>query len=367
MEMNDFFTKTFLENELINIALFFGIILLGIIFKKYISVLLSKLLFKVLKKYSSGVGVEQFIGLLTKPLGIFITLIYLYLAFMQLQFPPSWNLVDSDKIGLKMITEKSYMIALTLSFTWIFLRIVDFLGVVMVNRAALTEGKSDDQLVPFIRDGIKVFVVIFSFFFVLGAVFSLNITSLVAGLGIGGLAIALAAKESLENLFGSFTIFLDKPFVVGDLVQAGPVIGNVESIGFRSTRLRTLDKSYVTVPNKKMIDVELDNLSLRTFRRARFNVGLTYSTSASQIKAIVKDINDFIQGHPNTNQDGVVHFYEFGASSLDIMVQYFVDTMDWDVYLKIREEINYKIIEIVESHDSSFAFPTQTIHLEKTN
>ncbi|MBA3900887.1 MAG: mechanosensitive ion channel family protein, partial [Bacteroidetes bacterium] len=203
-------------------------------------------------------------------------------------------------------------------------------------------------------------------FLILSGVFRLDIGTLVAGIGIGGLALALAAKESLENLLASFTIFLDKPFVLGDLVQVGGILGVVEKVGFRSTRLRTLERSFLTIPNKKMVDTELDNLSLRTFRRARFSVGLIYQTTQEQISLIVNDIQEFIDQHPNTNQEGKVRFTEFGSSSLDIMVQYFVDTMDWDVFLNVKQEINFKIMEIVKKHGSDFAYPSTTVFLNQT-
>lgn len=346
---------------------FVGIILFGLIFLRIASGLIIRLLYKIFKPHSGGVSPDDFLNLLRKPVGLFVILITILIAAQQLAYPPEWNLEPVENFGLKLFVEKTFQVLIIISIIWILMRLVDFFGLILSYRASLTESKSDDQLIPFFRDAIKIIVVIFGFFFILGAVFNLNIASLVAGLGIGGLAIALAAKESLENLFGSFTIFLDKPFVVGDLVQVGTIIGTVEKIGFRSTRIRTLEKSYVTIPNKKMIDQELDNLSLRTFRRGRFNIGVTYDTTVEQIKAIVADIQKFIDEHPNTNQEGRVRFMEFGESSLDIMVQYFVDTMDWDIYIKIREEINYEIMEIVKRHGSDFAFPSRSVYLEKTN
>jgi MscS family membrane protein len=229
-------------------------------------------------------------------------------------------------------------------------------------RASLTESKSDDQLVPFVKESIKVIIVIFSVFFMLGAIFKLNIASLIAGLGIGGLAIALAAKESLENLLGSFTIFLDKPFIIGDLIRINGIEGNVEKIGFRSTRIRTLEKSFVTVPNKKLVDTELDNLSLRIQRRAKFSIGLTYDTKATQFKNIISEIQAYIEKHPHVLPNETrVRLHEFDASSLNIMVLYFVDTLEYDTYLDVREDINYKIIEIVENNGALFAYPTTTV------
>ena len=145
----------------------------------------------------------------------------------------------------------------------------------------------DDQLVPFAMEIIKFIVYIFTIFIILGNVLGVNVTALVTGLGIGGLALAMASKESLENLLGSFTIFLDKPFTVGDNVTAGTITGTVEKVGFRSTQIRTFDKSLVTVKNKKMIDAELDNLGMRPVRRVKFDIGLNYETTAEQMKNIV--------------------------------------------------------------------------------
>ena len=199
----------------------------------------------------------------------------------------------------------------------------------------------------------------------MGNVFGVNVTALATGLGIGGIALAMASKESLENLLGSFTIFFDRPFTVGDTVTVGSVTGRVEKVGFRSTRIRTFDKSLVTVPNKKMIDAELDNLGLRSVRRVKFNVGLTYETSTNQIKAIVTDIQAMINLHEKTNQEGRVRFQEFGASSLDIMIMYFVDSPKWEDLINVKEDINYKIMEIVKKHNSDFAFPSTTVYLQK--
>ena len=189
--------------------------------------------------------------------------------------------------------------------------------------------------------------------------------AVVAGLGIGGVAFALASKESLENLLGSFTIFFDKPFTVGDIVTLGGVTGIVEKVGFRSTRIRTFDKSIVTVPNKNIISTELDNLGARPVRRVKFNIGLTYNTSVDNIKSIVADIQNLIDNHPMTNQDGRVRFLNFGASSLDIMVLYYVDSPDWEVLIDAQQKINYEIIDIVNKYKCEFAFPSTSVYIEK--
>ncbi len=358
----DILQRTFLGNTIESYCWFLGILLIGLLFQRLLSRILTSFVFRFLQKYSKGVSYDKFLVLLKKPLGIFIMLIALYVALGYLHFPPQWKLAPTHRFGLQMIIYRSFLLMIAISITWMILRMVDFLGLILAHRASLTDSKADDQLVPFIKESIKVIVVILATFFILGAIFKLNVASLIAGLGIGGLAIALAAKESLENLLGSFAIFLDKPFVVGDLVKVGDIEGNIEKIGFRSTRIRTVEKSFVTVSNKKMVDTELDNLSLRTHRRAKFNIGLTYDTKPEQLKKIIADITTVIDNHPRMlPEETRVRLFEFGDSSLNIMIVYFVDILELDIYLDVREEINYKILEIIEKHGSSFAFPTRTV------
>lgn len=363
--MPEFFDNIYFGNSVTDYCWLLGAILAGFIFNKYFSKILSNILYKTISKYAEDISNEEFYKLLHKPLAWFIMLVIAYAASSHIEYPAEWDLAPKDEFGIRMILHKVYQLFLYGSLTWIILRLTDFFMLVLARKADKTDNKQDDQLIAFGSEVIKIVIVIFAIFFILGSVFNVNMGSLIAGLGIGGLALALAAKESLENLLASFTIFFDKPFMVGDFVKVGSVSGVVEKIGFRSTRLRTLEKSYLTVPNRKMIDVELDNMSLRTFRRVSFNIGVTYDTTITQIKAIVADIQNYIDEHPNTNQDGKIRFMDFGASSLDIMVLYYIDTMDYGVFLEVKEEINFKIMEIVEKHESDFAFPTQTVHLKK--
>ena len=362
--MEEFLSKTYFENDVENFLWFLGWMLVGFLARGIITGFIVRVIFRLFRKYSQGIKRERFAARLNKPLNFMLLLMFFYLGINHLHFPESWNLASVEEFGLRKVLLRIYQVIFAFSILRVILGIVELIGEILIEKADKTESKQDDQLIPFAVEIVKILVVIFVLLIVLGSVFNLNIGSLVAGLGIGGLAIALAAKESLENLLGSFTIFLDKPFVVGDLVQVQGITGVIERVGFRSTRIRTLEKSYVTVPNKKMIDAELDNLTMRTFRRVDFKIGVLYSTEAETIKNVVKDIQAYIDEHENTNQDGEVHFIEFGASSLDIMVLYYIDTMDWGVYLRIKEEINYKIMEIVKKHGTDFAFPTRTLHVD---
>ncbi|MBC7922828.1 MAG: mechanosensitive ion channel family protein [Ferruginibacter sp.] len=362
-ELERYLNQSFLGNELRDFAWFAGILGVGLLLKRVFSVLISRLLYHFVRGEEEKVPVTEFIRLLRVPFENFTLLLFLYLAFDRLRFPVEWNLAPVSAFGLRQVIAKGYQILLILSVTWILLRFIDFFAREFTRKAAVAESPLDNQFVPFFKELVKVLMVIFSLFFILGVVFHLNVASLVAGLGIGGLAVALAAKESLENLFASFTIFFDRPFVAGDAIQVGAISGTVEKVGFRSTRIRTFDKSFLTVPNKMLIDQALDNLTQRRLRRARFTIGLTLDTPAETLKAVAADIRAALDEHPGTRTEpGVVRFDEFGTSSLNLLVLFFVETADWGEYMAVKEEINYRIIEIVHHHRAAFAFPTTTLH-----
>ena len=362
--------KIFLESEHFgnsgtNYLIFVSAIILGLLFKGLISRYLSHALYKVIGKAEKRVGVEKFDELLTKPIAFFIMLSVLYFGVNHLVFPAEWNIAPVEEIGIRMILTKGFSLVYIYAIFIIVLRLISFFGILLQKRAEETENKMDDQLVPFTIEIVKFIAYVFVGGVILGEVFGVNATGLITGLGIGGIALAMASKESLENLLGSFTIFLDKPFTVGDTVTVGSVSGTVEKVGFRSTRIRTFDKSLVTLPNKKMIDAELDNLGMRPVRRVKFHIGLTYETNPEQMKAIVSDLQIMVDEHPKTNQDGRIRFQEFGSSSLDILVMYFVDSPKWGDLIDVKEDINYKIMEIVKKHNSDFAFPSTTVYLQK--
>lgn len=364
MDLNSMLTFSLWGNTLENYLWFSGVILLSILFKRILSKKLSGLIFKVFKQRKPElVEVDKFFDLLIKPLEYLIVFIGLSFAFNMLVFPPS---VEGET-SVQDVINIAFQILIVVSVTWILLRLIDFLGHVLAKKAEQTDTTTDDQIIQFAREALKILTYIFSLLFIMGAVFKLNIGGLIAGLGIGGLAIALAAQDTLENVIASFIIFFDKPFVVGDFINVGGEFGVVEKIGFRSTRIRTLEKSYLSLPNKSLINDKLDNLTLRTFRRAKFCVGLTYDTSGEQIKAIVGDIQILLDQHPKTNEDGLVRFEEFGDSSLNITVLLYVDTTDYSEFMAVREEINLSIMDIVKKHGSDFAFPSTTVYLKKEN
>lgn len=359
--------QVYIGNTLKQYIWFLGILLLGFIFLRFFSRFTSRMLFKLFKRFSAEVKIEKFVELLVKPIELFLIATIIFSAIHQLSFPLHEIIFQRKnfEVTLFNVVDKLYVFFLVISLFWMLLRVVDFVALVFEYKASLTDTKSDDQLVLFVRELVKILIVIVGIFVLLGAVFEINVLTLITGLGIGGIAIALAAKDSLENLFGSFTIFIDKPFIVGDLVKVDGIEGTIEKVGFRSTQIRSTDRSIITVPNKKMIDSALENLTLRNFRRVKFSIGLTYSTNAETMKIIIDDINKLINSHPKMNEEGVAVFEEFGDSSLKLMVLYFIEMMDYYEYLRIKEQTNYEIIKIIEKHGSSFAYPTRTIIHQK--
>lgn len=363
-----FLDQMILGNTIKSYLLFLGILLFGLILKKLISKYLGKLLFIFFQKLSKEIKVDKFLELLLRPIEFLITIIVLYVAINQLSYPLDL-VIFKRTIGKAAYTvtiieviDKVFLLLIILSGFRILLRLIDFVSHVFAYRASLTESKTDDQLVPFLRELSKIIIIIIGVFVVMGAVFNMNIAAIIAGLGIGGIAIALAAQDTLQNLLGSFTIFADKPFIVGDFVHAVGYDATVEKVGFRSTVVRTVDKTLVIIPNKKMIEGPLENLTLRNLRRVKFNLGLLYGTPPETIKKICAEIKAYIDDRHETNMDTHVNFDSFGESALNVQVLYYIEIVDYAIYVTIKEEINFAIMDIVLKNGTDFAFPSRTIY-----
>lgn len=255
-------------------------------------------------------------------------------------------------------------VAFLASFVWLFYNLINVLTKYLEDVTAKTESKLDDQLVPLIRKALKVFIVVIGVIFILQNN-GINVTSLLAGLGLGGLAIALAAKDTLANFFGSITIFTDQPFQVGDLIKTSDAEGVVEEVGFRSTRLRTLYDSDLSVPNSILANTEIDNLGRRRRRRLNTTLNLTYDTSPEQIEAFVEGIKAIIKSTEEINQTNYeVHFNGYGAHSLDILVYLFFEVKDWSSQLQLQHNFLLDVMRLAKEVGVEFAFPTQTLHVD---
>ncbi|MFA6945380.1 MAG: mechanosensitive ion channel family protein, partial [Pedobacter sp.] len=345
----EFLDQLFLGNSIRNYMLFASILLFGLLFKRVFSRLLSRLMFRLFIRLKSGTEPRVFVDLLLRPVEVLILFAVIYLAINQLDYPlqevifKRTQMINGKpsvyELILVQVVDKVFLLLFIIAGFWIMLRVIDFIAHVLLHKASLTESKSDDQMVPFIKELSKIITIIFAVFVVLGAVFNLNVATIIAGLGIGGIAVALAAQDTLQNLLGSFTIFADKPFLVGDLVRIDKFEGTIEKVGFRSTLIRTLDKTLVIIPNKKMVDSPLENLSLRNLRRMKFNIALKYNTPADAMMKISKEIETFVNEHPATSNDTLVTFDSFGDSSLNIQVLYFIEIVDYNDYMHIRQDI----------------------------
>lgn len=199
-------------------------------------------------------------------------------------------------------------------------------------------------------------------------VWGINIGGLIAGLGIGGLAFALAAKDTAANLFGSIALLLDKSIRIGEWIKIGDVEGTVEDIGMRTTKIRSFGKSLITLPNQVIANSPIENFSRRGIRRIKMTIGVTYSTTAEQMQNILEDIKEMLKSHEGIAQKEtmLVNFTSFDDSSMGIFIYTFTNTSNWQKYMDIKEDVNLKIMGIIEKNGSDFAFPSQSLYIENS-
>jgi MscS family membrane protein len=222
------------------------------------------------------------------------------------------------------------------------------------------------ELTSFIMRILKLLIIIMGLISILYN-FGVNVTAFMASLGLGGLAFALAAKDTAANLFGSIALMLDRSIRIGEWIRVNGVEGTVEDIGMRTTKIRTFEKSFVVVPNSIVANSNIENFSRRGIRRIKTSIGLTYDTTEKQIKSIVNEIREMMGKHPGIAHDQIilVRFEAFNASDLGIIVYAFTNTSDWEKHLEIKEDVYLKIMQIVEKHEASFAFPSQSLYIEQ--
>jgi MscS family membrane protein len=252
----------------------------------------------------------------------------------------------------------------SLAVVMLTMRLIDVFGRILEEKADQTEGRMDDQLVPVAIRIAKLFAGLVGLIFVMQNI-GVDVSALIASLGVGGIAIALAAKDTLANVFGSVTIFTDRPFQVGDTVSIDGVIGTVEEVGLRSTRIRTPSNSLLSIPNATVANAKIDNLGAREYRRTKVTLGLTYGTSTEKISAFVDGVRSILESTETVKKDNYeVHFVEFGPSSLDIITSYYLAVTGWHDEMVVRSEINMQIIRLAEKLGVDFAFPSQSIYVE---
>lgn len=325
------------------------VLLLNRFISKYIAILLSRIFRRGWKTFDQ----QKFVELIIHPLGIFLVITVSIVAFYRLNFPDDIN-ITLYKYPLKKIILSIAIAVQIIVLTWLVLRVIDFIATVLEGRAMKAGSLNDNQLVVFFRDFLKVIVGIIGGVLLLHFAFNYNVSSLLTGLSIVGAAIALALRESLENLIASFVIFFDKPFTTGDFVKVQNISGNVEKIGLRSTRVRTTDKSYVTVPNKQMVDSILDNVSLRSQIRGEINLFIHLQTPPDKIRQLTGEIRTYLSGIHEVQSHNVL-FNDIRAQAFIVFIEFFTPAMEWSRFTAIKQQVNFHILQTMESLDIRIA------------
>ncbi len=256
--------------------------------------------------------------------------------------------------------------AFFVNLAYLAYKLAGFIGGQLENRLQQKHKDVNQGLLRLLSQTMKILALIFCL--LLGAQnMGMDVASLIAGLGIGGLAFALAAKDTLANFFGSIMIMLDRPFRVGDWIIVKGSEGSVEEIGFRSTRIRTFYNSLVSIPNAEVVLANIDNMGMREWRRIMTTLSLTYDTSPERIEAFCEGVKNIVKANPCARPDNLhVCFSGYGAASLDILVYCFIKTKDWADELVQRQNIYLQILRLAEQVGVRFAYPTQTLHIEST-
>ncbi len=311
---------------------------------------LKKWIFPLKKEYSNVTFID-----LARPLALLMVIAFVTKFIPSLRFE-----IDINKylfLGLA--------ISKTVFWVYVFLKIVHIVMSIYAEFTLKTHAKLDDQLVPILNKfltGIVFFLGVLK----LLTLFGVNIKAVVMGASIGGLALALASQDTVKNLIGTFMIFLDKPFHIGDWIVADGVEGSVEEVGFRSTRMRAADTSIYQIPNSKLSEITINNKGLRKFRRYSTKLGIRYDTPPELIDAFVLGLQKIIVIHPCADpQKHNVAFIAFGDSALEILLNVYFKVKNWDEEQKAKHDLHMAILKLAENLNVGFAFPSQTLYLEQ--
>jgi MscS family membrane protein len=327
-------------------------ILLGLVLK-----VVAQHLLHLAKRFTSKTKAQwddKIADAIERPVGLLVASLFWIASLRILQFS-----------GM-MLTVMSLIaqIILSIAMIWMIYKLTEVLTDHLKTLAARSDSALDDHLVPLINRALKIFIVIIGIL-VMFQNLGINVMSVLAGLGLGGLAFALAARDMCANLFGSVMIFLDRPFSIGDWVLIGENEGTVEDIGFRSTRVRTFYNSVISIPNATVANADIDNMGAREFRRIKAFFGLTYDTPPEKMEAFLEGVKNIVEANEYTRKDYYhVVFNGYGNSSLDVMLYCFLKVPDWATELVERQNIYLEILRLASEIGVDFAYPTQSLHIE---
>ncbi|MDP7636416.1 MAG: mechanosensitive ion channel family protein [Phycisphaerae bacterium] len=367
-----FWQIKFLGNEPWRWLVLVGVLFIGLVAGKVVSFFLVR----QARRLEAAGRLEltaKLLQCIAKPITLVALACAMYAAATFMNFD---YLVAVEKNGVKVTETRSLdgfwlnvcKAVAVLAVGWFIYRLVDVVEHFLLRWTSRTETQLDDQLVPLIRKTLRVVVVIVASLFIAQNIFHWNIGALVAGLGLGGLAFALAARDMLANLFGSVTIFADRPFQLGDRIRVAGNDGMVEEVGFRSTRIRTLTGHQVTLPNAVVANSPVENIGRRPFIKRSLDVTVTYDTSPEKVHRaveILREMCDARKGHFDPDFPPRVFFSEFNADSLGISVFYWFTPPDWWGFLAFNHEFNMELLRRFNEEGIEFAFPTQTLYVRQ--
>ena len=344
------FIDGFSEYGVVKIAIALMAFFLFLFLRKLFSLIVIKSIKKITSKTKTDLD-DKLVKIFSEPMK-FLFIIFglsVFLSILEIKTSFSQNLLKS---------------LFTFVIFWIFYGSIEIIKEPIFKFGKKFGSDLTKEITNFLLKIIKIFVASVGIVSIL-QIWGINVSAFIASLGLGGLAFALAAKDTAANLFGSLAILADKAIKTGEWIKVNGVEGVVEDIGMRTTKIRTFEKSLITIPNQIIANNPIENFSRRGIRRIKTRIGLDYNTTNEQLSKIIQDIKSMLKSHPEISQDSttIVNFDRFDDSSLSIFLYYFANTANWKRYLDIKEDTYLKIIEIVEKNGSSFAFPTRSIYL----
>jgi len=343
-----------LSNSIRSYLFVAAILFVTLLIKRLISRFFASLIYTWVDKKNHSELRKNHVHRLLVPIEQFLLFLVAIIAIYELKFPEAWDL-KLFKLSLQQFLDSGVKFMFIILLIKVSLRTLEFISIILENKARLTKDLSDDQLILFFRDFFKVIIYIIGVLLVLRYVFNESIGNLVTSLSLVGAAVALSTRESLENIIASFIIFFDKPFTVGDLVKVSGFTGNIEKIGLRSTRIRTQEKTYISVPNKQMVDSIVDNISLRSERRIEMDLQLSVTTSAQALADFANHLRDYLKSENDLNSYQVF-VSESGKQHHALHVECLVNMqMDIDAFQMLRERINLAAIEYANANQIQFS------------
>ena len=350
----EFLAQNYFGNPLLLWVYFFATIIIFVLVTKTIIYFTKGFGRKITSRIKGNVD-DVLLDLLEEPVAAMVTIIGVYIGYQFLTFDSAVDFYFYNIIKLASL----------LIGTWIITRLIDVvLDVFIKPLTGKTKSKYDDQLIQLLGKLLKAAAIIIAIIVALDN-FGFDVFTLLAGLGIGGLAFAFAAQKTISNAFGGLTILLSRPFVLGDTIDYNGTVGTVEEISIMHTRLRNLDKRLVTVPNSDIAESMVTNISSAPKRKTVWKIGVTYGTPVAKIEKAKKIIEKAINDCEFCDENPTIAFDEFADSSLNLLVVFFTKSGAWIDMVKAKDEIGLKIKKEFEKNKIEFAFPTQTIHLEK--